>query len=442
MTIAGSDPSGGAGVQADLKTFTNLGLHGITVITCVTAQNTQKVKTIHKLPAELIEKQIDTLFEDMKPTAVKTGMLFDEDIVKSVTKKIKQYKMRVIVDPVMTATSKDSLSSKNLTKAIKKELLPNAYILTPNTDEARILTDIKIENINNAQSACKKLYEKGPKYILIKGGHLKGKTISDVFYDGKKFSTFSLPRIPNKKAHGSGCTLSALITGYTALGDKPVDAVKKSKHVLWNMIKHGYKPGKGSDVLNFDYQIITNPMPPFTNNECYDVWISLEKAIDKLLNFLPNDFIPEVGMNFGYALPNAKKYGDVCAINGRIIKTKNKPVKCGLIEFGSSKHIASIIFEAMKSNKNIRCAINLKYSIGIIDQFKKLDFKIGSFDRKNEPNNVKSTMEWGTNRVIRKIGFVPDVIYDTGSVGKEPMIRVLGKNPDDVLKKVYRLIKK
>ena len=257
MSIAGSDPSGGAGVQADLKTFTALGLHGTTAVTCITAQNTKGVKAIHKLPIKIIEKQIDLLLEDMKPDTVKTGMLYDQEIVKSVTKRIRQYNLRAVVDPVIAATSSDSLSSKNLTNAIKKELLPITYILTPNIDEAGVLTGKKICNLDDVKKACEALYEMEAKYILVKGGHLEGKYVQDVFYDGESFSVFSLPRIPCRKAHGSGCTLSALITGYLALGETPVGSVEKSKHVLWNMINEGYRPGKGFDVLNHDYYVVS-----------------------------------------------------------------------------------------------------------------------------------------------------------------------------------------
>ena len=441
MSIAGSDSSGGAGIQADLKTFNALGLHGTTAITCITAQNTQGVKAIYKIPVEIIESQIDVLLEDVKPDAVKTGMLYDEEIVKSVAKKIMQHDLQVVVDPVMVATSNDSLSSKNVVEAVKREILPIAFVLTPNTYEASILTGKKICNLDDVKTACEELYKAGSKYILIKGGHLEGKDVQDVFYDGESFSVFSLPRIPNKKAHGSGCTLSALITGYLALEETPVGSVKKSKHVLWNMINEGYRPGKGSDVLNYFSDIFVDAIPSFSNDECYNVWVDLKTSVGKLLSFLPKDFVPEVGMNIGYALPNAKNLEDVCAINGRIVKAKDEPMRCGFLGFGSSKHVASVVLAAMSFDSSMRCAMNIRYSKDTIEKCKKLGFKIGSFDRMHEPGNVKSTMEWGTSHVIRQVGFVPDIIYDTGSVGKEPMIRVLGKNPDDVIKKTHKLSK-
>jgi len=439
LTIAGSDSSGGAGIQADLKAFTALGVHGATVITCITAQSTKKVKEIHKLPVEIIESQIDTIIEDIKPDVVKTGMLYDQEIVNMVAKKIKQYRLKTVVDPVMIATSGDALSKNDFVKVLKNKLIPIAYMVTPNIHEANVLTGKKIKNINDAKKACKEIHELGSKYVLIKGGHLKGRNADDVFFDGKEFTIFSLPKIQNRLAHGSGCTLSALITGYLALDEKPAESVRKAKYVLWNMIKDGYKPGKGADVLNFSSNATIDVPMHFPTNEHFAVWFELKKAVDELLTFLPRDFVPEVGMNFGYALPNAKKLEEVCAVNGRIVKTKDKPVRCGSIDFGASKHVASIILAAMKFDLKSRCSINIRYSEGNLERCRKTGFKIGTFDRMYEPRNVKSTMEWGTTYAIKKLGFVPDAIYDTGGKGKEPMIRILGKNPKDVVNKAHSI---
>jgi hydroxymethylpyrimidine/phosphomethylpyrimidine kinase len=442
LSIAGSDPSGGAGIQADLKAFTALGLHGITAITCITAQNTQRVKKIHKLPVEVIENQIDAMLEDMQPDAVKTGMLYDEEIVNMVAEKIKKYRMKTVVDPVMVATSGDALSKNDFVKALKNKLIPIAYMVTPNIQEANALSGRKIDDINDVKKACKEIQELGPDYVLIKGGHLNGKNAEDALFDGKDFTVFSLPRIPDRRAHGSGCTLSALIAGFLALEEKPAEAVRKSKHMLWNMMDEGYKPGKGADVLNFSPNAMTEMPSYFPTNEHFAVWLELKKAVDELLTFLPRDLIPEVGMNIGYALPGAKRFEDVCAVNGRIVKTRDKPVRCGSMEFGVSKHVASIILAAMKFDHKTRCAMNLKYSETHLEKCKKAGFKIGTFDRIQEPHEVKSTMEWGTAQAIQKLGSMPDIIYDTGGKGKEPMIRILGKNPKDVINKALILFEK
>jgi hydroxymethylpyrimidine/phosphomethylpyrimidine kinase len=439
LSIAGSDPSGGAGLQADLKSFSFLGLHGITVVTCITSQNTQHVKRIYKLPVDIIENQIDTLFEDFHIEAVKTGMLYDGEIIKCISKKISEYKLNPVVDPVMIATSGDSLSKNNFVNSFKRYLLPKTFILTANIPEACEFTDFTINSIEDVKKTCYKLLSFGPKYVLIKGGHLDTKNAIDILYDGKLYHEFSLPRIPNKNAHGSGCTLSAVITGLIAIGETPIEAVKKAKHIIWNMIYQGYIPGKGSDVLNHLCEKIIPSS--FLNNEYLNVWFELKNATQKLVSILPTIFIPEVGMNFAYAVKNAQNSQEICAVDGRILKTKDKTRLCGNIDFGSSKHVASIVLSAMSVNKNVRSAVNIRYSENIIELCKKVGFNIGSFNRKNEPINAASTMEWGTKHAILKLGFVPDIIYDTGDIGKEPMIRVLGNTPEDVLSKLKKLIK-
>ena len=304
-----------------------------------------------------------------------------------------------------------------------------------------MLTGEKIETIDEMKKACKKIYEMGPKYVLIKGGHLDNTHAHDVLFDGKRFTVLSLPKIPDKKAHGSGCTLSALITGLLALGEIPDFAVRKAKHILWNMIEQGYIPGGGSDVLNHSSGLVWEMPYSFPTNDHFTTWLDLKTSVDNLLSFLPKKYIPEVGMNIGYALPNAKKLEQVCAINGRITKTQDNPRMCGGLAFGVSKHIAAIVLAAMTFDLDVRCAMNVRYSEENLEKCKKVDFTIGSFDRTKEPTKKISTMEWGTKETITRLNYIPDIIYDIGGIGKEPMIRILGRNPKEVVDKTYILSK-
>jgi hydroxymethylpyrimidine/phosphomethylpyrimidine kinase len=440
MSIAGFDPSGGSGLQADLKTFNSIGVHGVTVVTCITVQNTKKITDIFEIPLINIEKQFDILFEDFDIDFVKTGVLYSSEIVQCISKKISEYNLKSVIDPIFYSSSGYALSDKSYIKTLKKELIPKAYMITPNILEAQLITGEKIESLDNMKIACKKLYDIGPEYVFIKGGHLKIKQSSDMFFDGKKFNVLSLPRILNKKAHGTGCTLSALITGFLTFGEKPFDSVRKSKNILWNIINQSYSPGKGSDVLNLSSDIIRQIPYYFPTKIHFKVWDDLKKSIDKILYILNIRHIPEVGINIGYALPNAKKIEDICAIKGRIVKSIDKPIICGNLTFGASKHISSIILAANTFNSDIRCAMNIKYSKAVITIAKKKNFKIGSFDREKEPLNKISTMEWGTKQTIINLNDIPDIIYDKGGKNKEPMIRILGKNPKDVVDKMYILL--
>jgi hydroxymethylpyrimidine kinase/phosphomethylpyrimidine kinase len=438
LSIAGSDSSGGAGIQADLKSFQYLGVHGVTVVTCVTAQNTQCVNAIFPIPLDMLEQQIDSICDDFPVTAVKTGMLYDPEIVHLVAKKLTSYHLKPVVDPVMVATSGDALSKGSFTAALKQSLLPTALMVTANIPEASILAGRKIRGTNDVQTACKKIYDLGPQYVLVKGGHSKEGDVTDVLYDGKTFHRFTLPRIPQKKVHGSGCTLSALITGLLALGEPPVSSVEKAKYITWSMIQEGYSPGKGADMLNHSSTIQVPPL--IRTNGHFQVWHELKTAVQTLVSFLPPQYIPEVGMNFTYALPKAKTRDDICAVAGRITTQKDHPVLCGTLDFGASKHVASIVLAAMTFDPTMRSALNIRYSQKTVDRCKKIGFIIGTFQRTDEPPTAGSTMEWGTKHAISTLGKIPDVISDAGGVGKEPMIRLLGKNPDDVVQKFRKLI--
>jgi predicted fused transcriptional regulator/phosphomethylpyrimidine kinase len=222
-----------------------------------------------------------------------------------------------------------------------------------------------------------------------------------------------------------------------ALGESPVDAVCKAKSIVWSMINEGYTLGKGADVLNHSSFLQIPPM--MQQQEQFEVWLQLKNAVDRLIRFIPAQFIPEVGMNFVYALPNATTRKQVCAIEGRIIRYKDHASICGNLDFGASKHIASIVLAAMTFDPRMRSALNLRYSQQTLKQCERLGFRLGSFDRSFEPATVSSTMEWGTQQAIQATGIVPDIISDAGGLGKEPMIRVLGKNPQDVLAKITKI---
>jgi len=440
MTIGGSDSSAGAGIQADLKSFTALGIHGTTVLTSITIQNTQTVKKIIPTTPEDIRNQIETVMEDIPVKHVKTGLLYESSIAKIVSSATKKYNWDLIVDPVLTATSGDSLASTKLTEEIKKTLIPISTIITPNIPEAESVTQNSISTVEEMKQAAKKIYTMGTKYVVLKGGHLENKKEYDILYDGKQFTEISLPKIPNKKAHGSGCTFSALITAYLAKGNNVQSAFTQAKYSLWNMINNGYNIGKGSDVLHITNQTIKNAPQKIQSPTLLETWMHLSKTLHNIVDELPLSFTPEVGSNIGFALPDAKNKNDICALNGRIVRSSNKPQRCGPLRFGSSKHIASIILAVMKTYPNQRCAINIKYTPENLSMIKQTSYRISSFNRINEPENTSSTMDWGTKTAIKKTEICPDCIYDTGGMGKEPMIRILGQNPSDVYRKLKQII--
>jgi len=425
LTIAGSDSSGGAGVQADMKTFTVLGVHGCCAVTCVTAQSTKNVEYIYPLPLEVVESQIDAVVKDLKIRVVKTGMLYNGAIVKSVSKKIHDYKLKGIADPVMSSTTGKKLIEKGYIDALKKYLIPVSMIVMPNLYEAGMIAGFKVKNIDDMKKACRVIHKMGARFVLVKGGHLR-KNCVDVLYDGKKFLFYSNKKM-DRKAHGSGCTYSALVAGLVAKGYRVENAVGTAKEMISGMIESGYNIGS-TDVVN-QYAAM---------NEKYRVLKEVENAVLWFESNLKPDFVPEVGINMAYALPGAEGFDDVCGIDGRIVKIGGKVKRIGDVDFGKSRHVARIVLTAMRFDPGMRCAMNIGYSEDTVKKAKRKKLNVGFFDRKYEPKDV-STMEWGTKNVIKKMGYVPDIIYDKGGFGKEAMIRITGKNPKDVTEKCEAL---
>jgi len=254
LTIAGSDSSGGAGIQADLKTFTAFGVFGMSVITALTAQNTLGVQGIYDIPEGFIKKQLDSIFTDMGASAVKIGMLSSIKTIHTVAEKMREYEVRnIILDPVMVAKSGDLLLEKNAVDALTVELFPLALIVTPNLPEAKVLTGIEVTDVTTMETAAEHILRLGPQNVLIKGGHLSGKAV-DVFFDGKKFTRFESAHIETQNTHGTGCTLSSAIAAGIALGKPLIEAVSNAKEYITEAIRYSLSIGKGYGPLNHMYK--------------------------------------------------------------------------------------------------------------------------------------------------------------------------------------------
>lgn len=251
LTIAGSDSGGGAGIQTDLKTFAALGVHGTSAITCLTAQNPKVVTGIQAATPAMVQKQIEAVFAELKPAAVKTGMLFSTSIIKVVTKFFAQGKRPpLIVDPVMVATSGARLLQPAAIKAVRQDLLPLATLVTPNLDEAALLVNRPLQSVEDLRAAAREIYETYGCAALVKGGHLKNSAEAiDIFYDGLNELMLTAPYVRGVSTHGTGCTYSAAITGYLALGcDLPL-AVQLGKNFITQAIAQSEKAA-GHSVLN------------------------------------------------------------------------------------------------------------------------------------------------------------------------------------------------
>jgi hydroxymethylpyrimidine/phosphomethylpyrimidine kinase len=241
LTIAGSDSGGGAGIQADLKTFAALGVHGTSVVTCVTAQNPARVAGIHGCPALIVEQQLAAILSELPPAAVKTGMLFSRSIIRAVIEFFKaQTGTPLVVDPVMIATSGSSLLQRGARRELE-DLLSLATLVTPNVDEARALTGLAIVSEEDLRTAARHLQSRFGCAALVKGGHLRrGQQAVDIFFDGQTELLLSAPLISNVATHGTGCTYAAAITAYLARGAALIAAVQKGKEFITQAIASGY----------------------------------------------------------------------------------------------------------------------------------------------------------------------------------------------------------
>lgn len=437
LSIAGSDSGGGAGVQADLKTITLLGGYGMSVLTALTAQNTKGVYAIHEVPASFVERQIDVVLSDIGADAVKTGMLLNEETIGVVAKKILHYGIKkLVVDPVMVAKSGAPLLREDGREALVKKLIPLAMVVTPNLMEASVLARSKVSNLEEMKRAAHRIYQFGPKYVLVKGGHLKGMAI-DVLYDGVRFTEMKVQRIETKNTHGTGCTFASAIATFLAKGEEVSEAVRMAKDFITSAIRSGLRIGRGNGPTNPSVYILKEM-------ERFRVIQELKKAIETLKGLTIGHLIPEVSSNLGYALPFAERLEEVAAFPGRIIRFKDSILTPSDPEFGASQHIAQLILTLMKFDSEYRSAMNIRYSKENVEKLKEKGFTVSHFDRRFEPKRIKekegSSLEWGVGEVLRKLRKIPDVIYDKGDVGKEPMIRILGRDPMEVVGKILKTV--
>lgn len=250
LTIAGTDPTGGAGIQADLKTFQELKAYGMSIITSVVAQNTLGVQDVYHLPVSMLEAQLDSVLSDMPVHAFKTGMIASIDMMQVIQEKITDLDAYFVLDPVMVATSGDTLINKQARNYLRNHLVPLSSLVTPNIPEAEFLLDTKIttkEDMKNA--AIQIVKELGASAALVKGGHREGEAI-DYLYDGTNIHTFSEERINTHNTHGTGCTYAAAITAYLSHGFSLFESVEKSKYFVTQAIKKSFDFGQGNGPTN------------------------------------------------------------------------------------------------------------------------------------------------------------------------------------------------
>ena len=333
----------------------------------------------------------------------------------------------------MVSATGASLLKKRDVDALRKELLPLARVVTPNSAESEVLSGLKIKTVDDMKKAAKKIAALGPKSVVVTGGDLRGRQAVDVLYSDGRFEDMKGPRVKTENTHGTGCTYSSAIAVGLARGKSLPEAVREAKDFVTQGLRSSLKIGEGPGPLGHLSALVKDAGR-------YHVLRELEEAVSMLKSGKIGMLIPEVQSNLGMALEGAAGPEDVASFPGRIIRVGGDVQTIRSPAFGASQHVASIILTAMHYDPSRRAAINLRFEGPILDACRNAGLKIACFDRRKEPEDVKqlegSSLEWGTGQAIQKEGSVPDIIYDLGDVGKEPMIRVLGSGAKDVAGKV------
>lgn len=429
LSIGGSDPSSGAGIQSDIKTFDLLNAHGLTVITAITGQNTSSFGMIEPVSQKILKNQLDSVMSDFKIDGIKIGMVYNSEIIKTIYRELKNKKILIILDPIIKSTTGGSLIEKTAISDFKKFLIPLATVITPNKFEAEFLSKIKIDSKKSLQKAAQKIQSMGTKNVVITGLEIKNDRISDFILEEKNQYTLSGKKIP-KINHGSGCNYSSSLLFSLASGNSLKKAVKFSKQFTYNSIKNAKSVGYGIDITQIKGKDVIHS--------------ELTHAINKFIeikNIYKN--IPECQTNFVFSKKNPKSIKDILGISGRIVKTGNKITVAGDLSYGGSKHVATALITMNKKYPEIRSAINLKYNKETISKLRKGKLVISSYDRNAEPNDVKtkegSSVGWGVKYAIKNSEEPPDVIYHKGDFGKEPMIIIFAKTPTLIIEKISKL---
>jgi hydroxymethylpyrimidine kinase/phosphomethylpyrimidine kinase len=439
LSIAGSDSGAGAGIQADLKMFSALGVYGCTAITAITAQNTKRVAEIFEISPLMVEQQIRSIMMDMRPNAIKIGMVYSSPIIDAICRSVKKtFKIPIVLDPILAAGTGAKLLRTEAYKSFVSKLIPLSTLITPNRMEAEKLADIVIKTENDAIEAARKINKLGAENVIVKGGRFGSAHVTDLLLDSKgNIMKFTNPVLKIKEIHGSGCNFSSAITAYLAKGMALAEACKMANEYVHTAVRNAMKIGSGLPIAN--------PLSVIHRDaNRYHTMAALQQAAEQV-SMLDGFYklIPETQTNFVYALLNAVDVSDVAAVRGRIIKIENTAVPASYIKFGASSHVASAVIAYMSVNPDFRSAINIRFDKMIVDVCKSL-FSVASYDRTKEPKKIKrkegSTMAWGILAALSKNPRA-DVIYHTGDIGKEPMISLFGRNPTEVVNKIKAILK-
>ena len=430
LTIAGSDSGGGAGIQADLKAMEAEGAFGTSVITAVTAQNTRGVERSHLLPIAAIEAQLDAVLDDFDVRAAKTGMLAATPIVELVAERAVTFDEPLIVDPVMVAESGDRLLESDA-EAAYEALIAEATLVTPNADEAEVLTGITVEDESSARAAGERLVEMGADGALVTGGHFGADTVRDVLVTQNGGETFEHPRVDTDATHGTGCTLSATIAAKMAHGQSLESAVEAGTSLLERAIRYHHDVGSGPGSVHHLVALRERAARQQTAE-------AVHRIVDRLVAANVRELVPEVGMNVVGATPYAESISETAAVEGRITRTLDGIHPNRGVRFGASDHVARTLLSAREVDPTLRFAVNVRFNQEIE---RALDEGLGTLgiangrvvetDHNGTVGSGESALESIADTSVADTSVA--IVIDRGAVGREPTAQLLAPTPDELI---------
>ncbi|PSP92428.1 bifunctional hydroxymethylpyrimidine kinase/phosphomethylpyrimidine kinase [Halobacteriales archaeon QS_1_68_44] len=430
LTVAGSDSGGGAGIQADLKTIEATGGFGVSALTAVTAQNTTGVESTHVLPVDELEAQLDAVLSDFDVRAVKTGMLATTELVETVTEYAADLERPLVVDPVMVAATGDRLLTESA-EAAYEDLVAAATLVTPNVDEAAVLTDVEPEDEAGARLAGQRLLSTGADAALVKGGHIPGEEVLDVLVAEDHIETARHPRIDTDATHGSGCALSAAVATRLAHGEALVNAVGRSVAFMERAVRYHHDIGEGPGAVHHLVALRNEATREATAEAVTGAVRRFERENVRAL-------VPEVGMNVVGATPYAEGTDETAAVEGRVTKTLEGVRANRGVRFDASSHVARFLLSAREYRPGLRFAVNCWFDDGVEAALESLGWPVAEYDRAAEPDDADGTMDWGARQAFAD-GERPVAVVDRGAVGKEPMTKLVAEEAATLAERVLDL---
>jgi hydroxymethylpyrimidine kinase / phosphomethylpyrimidine kinase / thiamine-phosphate diphosphorylase len=421
LSVAGSDSGGGAGIQADLKTMEAHGVFATTALTAITAQNTRGVERSHVLPLEEIDAQFDAVVSDFDVGAIKTGMLATSEVVDLVADRLADHDAPVVVDPVMVAATGDRLLEPEAERAYER-LIGEATLVTPNADEAAVLTGIEPEDAADAREAGEVLVETGAEAALVKGGHLPTHDVKDVFVTADGAKTFEHPRIETEANHGSGCTLASAITARFARSEELEGAVEGGLAFMERAVRYPLDVGEGLGSVHHLADLRNRAEREPTAE-------AVQRIVDRFVGENVRALVAEVGMNVVGATPYAEGVEETAAVEGRITRTLDGIAPNRGVRFGASSHVARLLLSAREVDPGLRFAANCRFDDEVEGALTALDAPVAELDDTVEPADMDRVEEGVRQAFDGGEGEeTPAAVIDRSEAGREATVTLVAPN--------------